>query len=112
MKKTKHDGDCTIYSSLINGRPTDGICTCGYSHQLKYDGDLSEMYSEEKLKLMEDSARQYDILSSDEMKRKHSDFNDEDVKINSTPISDEDKKRNGTPMSDEGKKRNSTPMSD
>ncbi len=45
--KTRHDGDCTIYSSLSNRMPEDGICTCGYGHQLKGEADRSEMYSEE-----------------------------------------------------------------
>jgi len=43
--KTKHDGDCTIYASLDNENPEDGICTCGYGHQRR--GDESEMYSRE-----------------------------------------------------------------
>lgn len=44
-----HAGDCTIYAALINGSPTDGICTCGYGWSIvsKGDGDWSEMYSEE-----------------------------------------------------------------
>ena len=47
--KTKNDADCSIYSSLSNGNPEDGICTCGYGHQLvgKGRGDYSEMYSKE-----------------------------------------------------------------
>jgi len=53
MRKTRHDGDCSIYSSLMNGMPEDGICTCGYGHQLKRGGDLSEMYSEELLEKLE-----------------------------------------------------------
>lgn len=32
-KKQAHSGDCSIYSALINGSPTDGICTCGYGAQ-------------------------------------------------------------------------------
>jgi len=32
--KTRHDGDCSIYAVLSNKRPEDGICTCGYGHQL------------------------------------------------------------------------------
>jgi len=51
--KTRHDGDCTIYASLINGNPEDGICTCGYGHQLKRRGDYSEMYSKERLEKIE-----------------------------------------------------------
>lgn len=76
-KMTKHEGDCTIYSSMINGRPTDGICTCGYSHQLTWDGDYSEMYSEERLEFMRKSEEAYDILTSDEEKLKHSMWNEE-----------------------------------
>jgi len=42
-----HAGDCSIYSSLINGQPKDGICNCGYGLELSRDEDYSEMYSEE-----------------------------------------------------------------
>ena len=42
----KHDGDCTIYAALCNGRPEDGICTCGFGRQQVFRGDRSEMYSE------------------------------------------------------------------
>jgi hypothetical protein len=45
----KHDGDCSIYSSLLNGRPTDGICTCGYGFECERQCDVSQMYSDEKL---------------------------------------------------------------
>ena len=34
-----HDGDCMFYASLCNGNPTDGICTCGYAHDLLWNGD-------------------------------------------------------------------------
>jgi hypothetical protein len=46
----KHEFDCTIYRSLINGTPLDGICTCGYGWSLvrKGEGDWSEMYSDER----------------------------------------------------------------
>ncbi len=53
MTKTRHDGDCTFYSSIINGEPEDGICTCGYAHQEKLKGDDSYfelMVSEERIK--------------------------------------------------------------
>ena len=53
MSKTKHDGDCTFYSSIINGNPEDGICTCGYAHQEKLKGDDSYyriMASAERIK--------------------------------------------------------------
>ncbi len=47
--RTRHDGDCTIYASLINDRPEVGICTCGYGWQYvwQFDGDFKHMYSEE-----------------------------------------------------------------
>lgn len=32
--KTKHDGDCSLFSSVKNGNLTDGICTCGFAHDL------------------------------------------------------------------------------
>lgn len=43
-----HAGDCTIYRSVANGRPADGICTCGYGWTLVRQGDWSEMYSAER----------------------------------------------------------------
>lgn len=50
LKRDKdHAGDCTIYSALINGRPTDGICTCGYGWSLVRSGDWSQMYSAERV---------------------------------------------------------------
>lgn len=49
IDQTKHDGDCTIYASLVNERPTDGICTCGYGLEQKRKSDYSQMYSEERL---------------------------------------------------------------
>lgn len=44
-----HSGDCTIYASLINKQPSDGICTCGYglSQMGKGQGDIY-MYSVER----------------------------------------------------------------
>jgi len=42
-----HAGDCSFYSSLDNGNPEDGICTCGYGLQQMRRGDNSHMYSEE-----------------------------------------------------------------
>ena len=54
MIKTRHDGDCTIYSCLHNGSPENGICTCGYGHQIIIKGDWSEMYSKELRKIMRD----------------------------------------------------------
>ncbi len=50
---TKHSGDCTIYASLINNRPEDGICTCGYGLQQKREGDFSQIYSNELGKKLE-----------------------------------------------------------
>lgn len=49
VEKTRDDGDCSIYSSLVNGRPEDGICTCGYGRlALMYEGgNDKEMYSDE-----------------------------------------------------------------
>ena len=57
--KTNHDGDCTIYFALINERPEDGICTCGYGLQVKREhlGDDIQMYSPElRTKLTKQSA--------------------------------------------------------
>lgn len=42
-----HSGDCTIHSALVNGRPEDGICTCGFGWRRNRLGDASEMYSKE-----------------------------------------------------------------
>jgi len=50
---TKHAGDCAIYSSLYNGRPEDGICTCGYGWKLRRKQDWSQMYSKELLDALE-----------------------------------------------------------
>lgn len=50
--RTRHDGDCSIYRSLSNGCPHDGICTCGYSHERLFECDSSQMFSEERLKAM------------------------------------------------------------
>lgn len=47
--KPKHAGDCTIYSSLCNQRPTDGICTCGYALRKQREvGEEDDFYSEER----------------------------------------------------------------
>lgn len=45
---TQHAGDCTIYRALINERPEDGICTCGYGWARVTQGDWSQMYSTER----------------------------------------------------------------
>lgn len=47
MSRIQHDGDCTIYSSLHNGNPESGICTCGYGLERIRNGDWSQIYSEE-----------------------------------------------------------------
>ncbi|MBF0098696.1 MAG: hypothetical protein HQM05_15330 [Magnetococcales bacterium] len=46
-----HDGDCTIYSSMINGAPWDGICTCGYGLSVLREGkgDHSQLLSQERI---------------------------------------------------------------
>lgn len=46
--KDKHAGDCTIYASLSNGSPTDGICTCGYGFGKGF-AEASNCFSMEKL---------------------------------------------------------------
>lgn len=46
--KTKHDGDCTIYASIKNNCPTDGICTCGYAHEQKILGNKDAIFSNER----------------------------------------------------------------
>ena len=51
--KTQHDGDCTIYASLLGNSPVDGVCTCGYAHEQKREVNPNYMelaFSEEKLK--------------------------------------------------------------
>ena len=45
-----HAGDCTIYASLINGTPLDGICTCGYGWRCVRRSDWDNMFSVEWLK--------------------------------------------------------------
>jgi hypothetical protein len=53
---TQHWGDCTYYSSLMNDRPTDGVCTCGYGWTMFADSggvDESQLYSEERRLLMD-----------------------------------------------------------
>jgi len=40
--KTRHDGDCTIYASLVNeDMPEAGICTCGFGHERKYSANIN-----------------------------------------------------------------------
>src|SRR5262245_4568886 len=50
-KRTHHAGDCTFYVAVINHTITDGICTCGYGLQYRYehDGDESQLISKERL---------------------------------------------------------------
>ena len=45
--KEGHSGDCTIYASMNNGQPTDGICTCGYGLRMTRKCEYHEMYSKE-----------------------------------------------------------------
>jgi len=45
-----HAGDCTIYASLVNGTPLDGICTCGYGWERIRHDDWTCMFSQEWLK--------------------------------------------------------------
>lgn len=47
--RRQHDGDCTIYSSLVNGSALDGICTCGYGWECVRHGDWEKMFSDEWL---------------------------------------------------------------
>lgn len=47
--KTRHDGDCTIYSCLHNNRPIDGICCCGFGWECVRKGDWTQMYSVERV---------------------------------------------------------------
>lgn len=50
MKLRTHDGDCSFYSALQNGRVIDGICTCGYGmHYFHKTNDCSQLYSNERL---------------------------------------------------------------
>jgi len=55
--KTQHDGDCTYFASPINGRTTDGICTCGYGLQIfrQGDGDDSHLVSEDRVAFERDN---------------------------------------------------------
>lgn len=52
--KTRHDGDCPFYSSLINQNPYDGICCCGYGwEQLRNSGGSEQhLYSQERIDSM------------------------------------------------------------
>lgn len=70
--KTRHDGDCTIYASLVNGNPNDGICTCGYAHDCAAgDADVYQqhMYSEERVKAISQCDHQADRLQPHQIKR-------------------------------------------
>lgn len=65
LRFRQHSGDCTIYRLMMNGRPADGICTCGYGWQLVRRGDYSEMYSDERLynmRLMKEVMRDVEKL--------------------------------------------------
>lgn len=53
-----HDGDCTIYASLCNGEPWDGICTCGGgARRARRDGSdqYQHMLSPERFRAMHES---------------------------------------------------------
>ena len=43
-----HDGDCTIYSAMANGRCTDGICTCGFGKDAK-GMQAGNLFSQERI---------------------------------------------------------------
>ena len=47
----KHDGDCTIFASILNNNPTDGICTCGYGLSLIRKLNGSQIFSDERRKI-------------------------------------------------------------
>lgn len=54
----EHFKDCTIYDSLTNGKPTDGICTCGYGFRVLQESKMdSEMYSRARRVRMEKDSR-------------------------------------------------------
>src|SRR5690606_4753530 len=44
-----HAGDCTIYASLDNGNPTDGICTCGFALRESRAGRPADFLSAERM---------------------------------------------------------------
>ena len=49
-KKTKHDGDCSIFAAIDNGTPDCGVCTCGYGIQgMREDAGIEELYSSERI---------------------------------------------------------------
>lgn len=55
--KTQHDGDCTIYASLMGEWPSNGICTCGYAHEQKREVNPNYMeiaFSKAKLEELND----------------------------------------------------------
>ncbi len=56
-EKTQHDGDCSIYAALENGRLEDGICTCGYGLQQMRKANYSEMYSKDLQNKLEKEGR-------------------------------------------------------
>lgn len=46
--KNRHDGDCTIYATRDHpgDAPENGICTCGYGHEQRFqDAGTDQMYS-------------------------------------------------------------------
>lgn len=68
-RMTKHDGDCSIYTPLvevneggikrlIQRNPEDGICTCGYAHQQRFSNGYSPlMYSQQIVEILKAEAR-------------------------------------------------------
>lgn len=78
MKLRTHDGDCSFYSALANGRVIDGICTCGYGmHYFHRTNDCSQLYSNERLTRLQfdtKSAPRFDkaveLANIDEVKKK------------------------------------------
>lgn len=47
--RDRHWGDCAIYSAMINGDIKNGICDCGYGRIKLGNGDMSELFSAERL---------------------------------------------------------------
>ncbi len=66
--KSRHDGNCHFYSSVINGRPFDGICTCGFGLQVMCEarGDsyiyLTSVERAESVSLLNKKAARLDAV--------------------------------------------------
>jgi len=73
--KTRHDGDCSIYASLVNGNPEDGICNCGYGLECMRKGNYSEMYSGELTRKL-DRIR---VIDSDLINKLFMNINEDDI---------------------------------